>query len=115
MEVNWYNFDYHHKKMGYAIPARRYLEINLTGDSAADEIRIQFGELRVKEIVASEDTVNGVNFHFGDKCKYKQLVRVLDLCNTWCSWYAPSDSGIKVFQYRLKKYTNPNIETMDLQ
>ncbi len=100
MEVNCYNEAYLSKFMGieWEIPKRQYLVITLTGNLDSDDIRINFGELYIKEIYANNDSVHGVDFHFAANSKYKEFVRLLDIANiNNIRCYAPSDDGIKVF------------------
>jgi hypothetical protein len=118
MEVYWYEYDFwkSSKSVHWLVPSRQYLEITLTGNIDSDEVRLQFGELRVREIYANKDTINGVNFHFGDKSKYEEFVRVLDMCNSCCKYFTVSDSGIKIYDFaeRKRKYKEPDVPILSM-
>ncbi len=107
MEVNWYNKTYFDKYKflgrGFKIPSRKFLDITLTGNIDSDKVRIAFGELYIHELYANEDSVHGIDFHFGPCSKYGEFVEVLDMLNINCvRIYAPSDNGIKVYYVPLQ-------------
>ena len=99
MEVNWYNEAIMSKiKWWSKLPYRQYLNLTLTGNIDSDEVRIAFGELYAKEIHANRDTIHGVFFHFSDRSKYSEFVRVFDEWNINCfRCYCASDDGIRIY------------------
>lgn len=61
-------------------PAKRqYLTFHFTGDQTKDKTNLESSRLLVKEILATNDTLNGVNFHFSDNASYNSFVQIIDL------------------------------------
>ncbi|MDJ1484133.1 hypothetical protein QNI16_26785 [Cytophagaceae bacterium YF14B1] len=83
---------------------RNYTHITLTGDNETDKIKLDYSQIRIREIVQSKDSSNGVLFHFSDTAKYWTFVRALDICkienisdyapykNDLCIYYIPPDT-----------------------
>jgi hypothetical protein len=61
-------------------PKREYVDINLTGDDREDKIKLNYAQLKIRELVLSKDSIKGVHFHFDDKAKYWTLIRAFDIC-----------------------------------
>jgi len=57
----------------------RFVVINLDNDKE-DKIKLDSGQLRVRELILSQDSTWGVKFHFSDYSKYWEFIRVLDIC-----------------------------------
>ena len=112
-EVNWYDESFHpaYGKM-WKTPARQYLTLNLTGNRDSDALRIQFGELYIREIYEKKDTVNGVKFILSTTSKYCELVAILDIANiNNIRFYAPSDHGTLMYYvpHHPKKLLEPEL------
>lgn len=60
-------------------PARNYAEIYLTGNSETDRTKLDFAQVRIREILNEKDTLQGIYFHFGDKARYGSFIRALDM------------------------------------
>jgi len=102
MEVYWYKEG--QNKFWQPPPQRKYVDITFTGDTAADRIKLNLGQLYIRGMLHSKDTIHGINFHFSDHARYASLVAVLDVCNIEdAHTYAPSDDGIKVYYYEFHK------------
>ena len=60
------------------IPRRNYLDIVLTGNQQNDNIKLQFAQIRIREILKENDTLNGVHFLFQDNATYGTFIGALD-------------------------------------
>jgi hypothetical protein len=98
LEVMWYNpiaTPYSHVS---PLPSRNYTLINLTGEAADDNIKIQYAKLLVKEMVHQFDTTRGVRIHFADTAKYESFIEVLDFCSQQDALgYAPHENDFWIF------------------
>jgi len=65
----------------YKTPDRVYIDINLTGNTEEDNIKLDFAQLEIRSMIAAHDTVKGVHFHFNKETKYWSFVRAIDICN----------------------------------
>ena len=121
-EVYWYNKSYWdttnkiQSYISYNVPNRRILELEISGKIDEDEIKLKFGELYIKEIIAKKDTVHAVNFHLGNEWKYSMLVRILDMCTIHeVDFFAPSNNGVLMYyEYPPRENPKKNIEVMPL-
>lgn len=64
----------------YKTPDRVYIDINLTGDAEEDNIKLDFAQLEIRNMIATHDTIKGVHFHFNNEAKYRSFVRAIDIC-----------------------------------
>ena len=60
-------------------PKRKYEEIFLTGDNTSDKIKLDFSQIRVREILTQNDSINGVHFYFGENAQYRKFIKALDI------------------------------------
>lgn len=118
MEINWWS-DKSWKESPrfgdayefYLHPVRQFVEIHLTGNDIEDKIKLDFAQLEVRQIVAKNDTIKGVHFHFGDHSKYWTLVRALDICFIEkAGTFVPNGNDLWMFRFipkpRLKQKRN---------
>lgn len=64
-------------------PAKRqYLSLHFNGDPQKDKINLESSRLLVQRILTTNDTLNGINFHFTDKASYASFVNIIDLLKT---------------------------------
>ncbi|WP_295713366.1 hypothetical protein [Mucilaginibacter sp.] len=71
------------EKYQHKFPAsRNYLDINLDGNDVNDKIRLDFARLEVRRILATGDTIKGVDFHFGKTARYWTFINSLDILGT---------------------------------
>lgn len=59
-------------------PKRNYLDIVFSGNQKDDNIKLEFAQIRIKEILKTRDTVNGIHFLFTDSANYGTFVETLD-------------------------------------
>lgn len=79
----------------YLSPRRNYVEIKLTGNKQDDQVKLDFSRIRVREIIAAKDSINGVNFIFGDGLEYGTMVKAIDILNgEGAERYIPIDNSI---------------------
>ncbi|MDJ1500062.1 hypothetical protein [Xanthocytophaga agilis] len=108
MNIFWWNPELYVKYPGFIFNPfkikRNYTHITLTGDYEIDKVKLDYSQIRIREIVQSKDSINGVFFHFSDTAKYWTFVRALDICkienisdyapykNDLCVYYIPPDT-----------------------
>lgn len=79
-------------------PDRKFLTINLDGNNGNDKTRLDFARLEIRRILTSEDTINGVDFHFGKKAQYWTFITALDILETEkAQVYSPYRDDIHVW------------------
>jgi hypothetical protein len=61
-------------------PRRNYIDIGLTGDNNADKVKLDFAQVRLREITTQQDSINGIHFSFGDSAQYWTFVKAVDMC-----------------------------------
>jgi hypothetical protein len=66
------------ERMGYETPTRHNGSINLTG-APTEQVKHQYFQVAVREILCTKDTVNGIKVHFTDSSTYGVLIGVLDI------------------------------------
>ena len=77
------------------IPDRNYIKIFLTGSRSDDSCKLAFAKIRIEEISVAHDTINGIQFHFGEKTEYWEFVKAVDnLMQAGAKRYAPIDDDI---------------------
>lgn len=81
-------------------PERNFLEINLDTNSKDNAAKLQQAQIAIRELVATQDTVKGVRFHFADHVKYQLLIRAVDICRIEkARIYVPNKNDLWVFNY----------------
>jgi hypothetical protein len=60
-------------------PLRDYLTLELTGDAIMDKVKLDYAQLRIREIENTGESIDGLNIHFADSAKYGSFVRAFDL------------------------------------
>ncbi len=108
MEVNWYSklgssyfLEAYSEEFAQLIhPKRKYTEINLTGDKMKDQQNLEFAQVKIKILASTNDTINGVHFHFSRFSKFSTLIRALEICKIEkVKFYVPRDNDIWIFNY----------------
>jgi hypothetical protein len=85
---------------------RNYLDIRLNGDEKEDKIKLDFFRLRIREMIKSNDTVNGTHLLFVDSAKYGTFVQALNICKKeGLMRYAPFENDLWVLQINYDKAT----------
>lgn len=59
---------------------RDFIPLTLSGNPAADKIKLDFAELTIHEISASYDTVRGLKIIFNDRAHYESFIDILNMC-----------------------------------
>lgn len=81
-------------------PKRNYLDINLTGDNQNDKIKLDFAQIRIREILSKNDSTNGLHFKFGDSSEYWTFVRALDMLRyEKAKTYMPLDNNLWFYHF----------------
>ena len=94
-EVNWYNKK--NKWERFRSPYRHYLVITFTGDTFLDRKKLIFGHDFIRNMMIQKDSVNAIDFHFEDSCRYATFVEAYDICFMEdVHVFIPSDDGLKV-------------------
>lgn len=74
------NPEFFERYRGHYPPKRDYTTIELNGDSQTDEIKLQFAQITIRELLATHDTLKGVHFLFGNKSNYGSFIKAIDIC-----------------------------------
>jgi hypothetical protein len=76
-------------------PKRKYIDINLNGNTRSDIIQLDFARVMIREILATNDTIDGVHFRFGDSSQYWTFVKAVDILRIeYASTYMPMDNDL---------------------
>lgn len=59
-------------------PNRNFLDVAFTGNQSDDRTKLDYSKIRIREILNSGDTLNGVHFLFGDSSNYGTVVGAFD-------------------------------------
>ena len=102
IQVFWYDPELSKKHpeifSGTYPPERKYIDISLTGNRHEDSIKLNFSQVRLREILISNDSVNGIHYQFGDSAQYWSVVRVLDICQIeQARTYMPYENNLWVY------------------
>lgn len=60
-------------------PKRNYVDISFTGDNNSDKIKIDFAQIKIREILEEKDYINGIHFKFTDNCTYGTFVNTINI------------------------------------
>lgn len=58
---------------------RQYLTLYMNGDPGEEKTKLASSRLLIKKILTTNDTLNGINFHFTDHASYASFVNTIDL------------------------------------
>jgi hypothetical protein len=58
---------------------RNYIDIELTGDEQGDKVKLNFAQVRIREILAQNDSTVGIHFNFSSNSEYWTFVKALDI------------------------------------
>jgi hypothetical protein len=62
-------------------PKRNYTEIFFTGNEKSNKIKLDFAQIKIREILSANDSTSGVHFHFTDKSPFGTFIKSLDILN----------------------------------
>ncbi len=90
-----------YKERGIHLPYQReYLLIELDSNEAMNRISLDFAQLYMHQIIANNDTLHGIRFHFGRGAKYEHLIRVLDIFSYESIWrWIPFSNDIWFYHF----------------
>jgi hypothetical protein len=98
MEVTWHNPEIENRYARKFPPSKDYIDINLTGDTLTDKVKIEYAKVLLDEMVTLFDTTRGVHFVFTDTAKYESFVEILNFCSQQDALaYAPHGSDFWIF------------------
>ena len=81
-------------------PIRNYIDINLTGNLPFDNIKLDFAQVRIKEILSQKDSTSGLHFSFGLGSEFKSFVKIIDMLKfEEANTFLIDDAGIWVYQF----------------
>lgn len=97
-EVNWYSPELTRPHDLQFPPVRDYQVLTLNGNKKDDNTKRNFAQIAIREMLAMNDTVNGLRVHFTDTARYESFVRVLDICmQEGALTYAPYKNDVWIF------------------
>src|SRR5688572_20842892 len=88
---------------------RNYIDIQLTGEEQRDKVKLDFAQVRIREILAHNDSINGLHFNFSSESEYWSFVKALDILgaegaktympyeNDLWFYHTPPDTTIQVW------------------
>ncbi|MES2286843.1 MAG: hypothetical protein V4547_14230 [Bacteroidota bacterium] len=80
LELLWWSKD--RKDQQFDVhPSRKFDDTYLTSDNNSNKIKLDASQLKIRKLIATNDTINGVHFIFDNNSKYWTLVKVIDICN----------------------------------
>lgn len=95
LEVNWYSPELTRPHALKFPPVRKYQVLTLNGNKEDDNTKLDFARTTIREMLAMNDTINGVRVHFSDTARYESFVRALDICDRERGLtYAPYESDL---------------------
>jgi hypothetical protein len=83
---------------------RTYLTITFNESLTENSIKLAYAQLRIREILSNNDSINGIHFYFTDQAEYGTFVKLLDILilerakhyvpngNNLCFFYKPSST-----------------------
>ncbi len=70
-------------------PTRQFHRIELTGDAKGDQIKLDYLQLYIRDLITTKDTMHGIHLVLQYKATYASLVRAIDIArieNLQCTW-----------------------------
>ncbi len=61
-------------------PSRNFELLTLTGNESYDQVKLNYFQIRMREILSSNDSINGVKIHFTPLTSYNSVVKSINLC-----------------------------------
>jgi hypothetical protein len=89
------------KYKGHFPPLRNYADIVFTGNQHDDNTKLEFAQIRIREILKAGDTLNGIHFLFSDNSNYGTFVETLDrLQIEGAKYYIPLGNNLWFFHFQ---------------
>jgi hypothetical protein len=101
IEITWWNENLAYDLAGdHPLKKRIYTDINLTDNDDENKVKLDFARLAIRQLIATNDTVRGIHFHFDDNSKYWVFIRALDICAIEkAKFYVAKDNDMWVFNF----------------
>lgn len=85
-------------------PKRNYVDIIFDGDNTDNRIKLNFAQVRIREIIAENDSINGVRFHFTNSSEWWTFVESLNILHKeQAERFVPLDDDIWFFNIPANK------------
>jgi hypothetical protein len=69
-------------------PKRDFTVINLKGNDKNDKLNLQYAHILLNQWKSNKDTIQGINFHFGNKAKYWTFIGAINVLKAVdMGWY----------------------------
>ncbi len=79
-------------------PKRSYVDIVFDGNNKNNQAKLDFAQIRIREIIAEKDSINGVRFHFTNSSEWWTFVASLNILHKeWAERFFPLDDDIWFF------------------
>ena len=70
------------------------------GDNQNDKIKLDFAQIRIREILLQNDSTNGLHFRFGDSSQYWTFIKAVDILRfEKAKTYIPLDNDLWFFHF----------------
>jgi hypothetical protein len=81
-------------------PKRNYIDISFNGDNQKNKIKLDFAQVRIREILSQNDSTNGLHFKFGESSQYWTFIKVVDILRFEdAKTYMAIDNDIWFYQF----------------
>ena len=75
--------------------SKKFTVVTLTGNINSDKTKLNEAEQKIKRLIISKDSINGIKFHFEKKSEYWTFVKVLDILESEkARFYVPYKNDI---------------------
>jgi hypothetical protein len=84
--------------MGLPKLKRTYLTITFNESVTENNIKLAYAQLRIREILSTDDSINGIHFQFTDRAEHGTFVKLLDiLILERAKYYVPNENDLWFF------------------
>jgi hypothetical protein len=81
-------------------PKRNYSDIVFTGSEKSDKIKLDFSQIKIREILSANDSTNGIHFQFTDSSQYWTFVKSIDILRIeGAKTYMPLDKDLWFYHF----------------
>jgi hypothetical protein len=77
---SWDNENWNILKLKDVKTKWHYTEIELNGNQEDNKIKLDFAQLKIREMITNHDTLNGVHFHFNNQSTFGNFVNAINIC-----------------------------------
>lgn len=61
------------------LSSRNFSDIEFTGNKSDDKVILQYARIKIRSLIESKDTTNGIHFKLTEKAKYSSYVGVIEI------------------------------------